>query len=52
MRKRECYGRTRWNGEKVLTFANILRRYKQKHSKKNFGMLRNVKTDEHILMKQ
>ena len=48
----QLYGRTRWNGEKVLTFANILRRYKQKHSKKNFGMLRNVKTDEHILMKQ
>ena len=52
MRKRECYGRTRWNGEKVLTFANILRRYKQKHSKKSFGMLRNVKASEHILMKQ
>ena len=52
MRKRDCYGSTRWNVEKVLTFANILRRYKQKHSKKNFGMLRNVKTDEHILMKQ
>ena len=49
MRKRECYGRTRWNGEKVLTFA---RRYKQKHSKKSFGILRNVKTSEHILMQQ
>ena len=37
MRKRECYGRTRWNGENVITFANILRRYKQKHSKKASG---------------
>lgn len=52
MRKRECYGRTGWNGEEVITFANILRRYKQKHNKKSFGMLRNVKTSEHILMQQ
>lgn len=52
MKKRDYYGRTGWNGEKVLTFANILRRYKQKHSKKSFGMLRNVKASEHILMKQ
>lgn len=37
MRKRECYGRTGWTGEKVLTFANTLRRYKQKHSKKALG---------------
>ena len=36
----------------MITFANILRRYKQKHSKKSFGLLRNVKTSEHILMKQ
>ncbi len=52
MRKRECYGRTGWNGEKMQTFANILRRYKQKHSKKSFGILRNVKASGHILMKQ
>lgn len=36
----------------MLTFTNILRRYKQEHSKKGFGMLRNVKTSEHILLKQ
>ena len=37
MKKRDYYGRTRWNGENVITFANILRRYKQKHSKKASG---------------
>ena len=38
MRKRECYGRTRWNGEKVLTFTNILRRYRQVHNKRVWGV--------------
>ena len=52
MRKRERYGRTEWNGEKIPTFANILRRYKEKHSKKGFGMLRNVKTNDYISLKQ
>lgn len=52
MKKRECYGHTGWNGEKMLTFANILRRYKQKHSKKSFGMLGNVKVNDYISLKQ
>lgn len=34
MKKRDYYGRTGWNGEKMQTFANILRRYRQVRSKK------------------
>ena len=52
MRKRDYYGHTGWNGEKMPTFANILLRYKRKHSKKSFGMLGNVKVNDYISMKQ
>ncbi len=34
VKKRDYYGRTGWNGEKMQTFANILRRYRQVRSKK------------------